>query len=185
MILGDNIFYGEGFRDKLLSAKSRNNGATVFSYQVKDPERYGVVELNNDGRAKRITEKPKYPKSNLAVTGLYFYDNEIVKVAKLLKPSARGELEITDVNKVYLKENKLYVEQFGRGFAWLDTGTPESLLAANNFVSTIQKRQGLSIACLEEIAYNNNWISKKQLEKLADLISSSPYKEYLKQILHK
>ena len=185
LILGDNIFYGEGFRDKLLSAKRRINGATVFSYQVKDPERYGVVELNKDGRAKRITEKPKHPKSNLAVTGLYFYDNEIVKVAKSLKPSARGELEITDVNKVYLKKNKLYVEQFGRGFAWFDTGTPDSLLSANNFVSTIQKRQRFSIACLEKIAYNNNWISKKQLEKLTSLISIGPYKEYLKQILYK
>ena len=136
LILGDNIFYGEGFRDKLLSAKRRINGATVFSYQVKDPERYGVVELNKDGRAKRITEKPKHPKSNLAVTGLYFYDNEIVKVAKSLKPSARGELEITDVNKVYLKKNKLYVEQFGRGFAWFDTGTPDSLLSANNIIES-------------------------------------------------
>ena len=185
LILGDNIFYGEGFRNKLLSARQKSSGATIFSYQVKDPERYGVVEINKDGEAKKITEKPKKPKSNLAVTGLYFYDNEVVQVAKSLKPSARGELEITDVNKIYLGKKKLYVEQFGRGFAWFDTGTPDSLLSANNFVSTIQRRQGLSIACLEEIAYKNNWISKIQLKKLADLTSVGAYKEYLKQILYK
>lgn len=185
LILGDNIFYGEGFRNKLLSARQKSSGATIFSYQVKDPDRYGVVEINKDGEAKKITEKPKKPKSNLAVTGLYFYDNEVVQVAKSLKPSARGELEITDVNKIYLGKKKLYVEQFGRGFAWFDTGTPDSLLSANNFVSTIQRRQGLSIACLEEIAYKNNWISKIQLKKLADLTSVGAYKEYLKQILYK
>lgn len=183
LILGDNIFYGEGFRKKLLRAKNRDYGATVFSYQVKDPERYGVVEINKEGNPMKIVEKPKKPKSNLAVTGLYFYDNEIIKIAKSLKPSARGELEITDVNKVYLEKKRLFIEQFGRGFAWLDTGTPDSLLAANNFVSTIQKRQGLTIACLEEIAYRNEWITKKQLEKLTKLLPIGSYKEYLKKII--
>ena len=183
LILGDNIFYGENFSIKLLNAKSRNNGATVFSYVVHDPERYGVVELDSNGLAKRIVEKPKKPKSNLAVTGLYFYDNKVVDIARSLKPSKRGELEITDVNKVYLKKKQLYVETFGRGFAWLDTGTPDSLLAANNFIGTIEKRQGLKVACLEEIAFNNQWISKVQLNKLKDKISSGPYKDYLIKIL--
>jgi len=183
LILGDNIFYGENFSIKLRNAKSRNNGATVFSYIVHDPERYGVVELNSNGLAKKIVEKPKNPKSNLAVTGLYFYDNKVVDIARSLKPSKRGELEITDVNEVYLKNKQLYVETFGRGFAWLDTGTPESLLAANNFIGTIEKRQGLKVACLEEIAFNNQWISKIQLNKLKDKISSGPYKDYLIKIL--
>jgi len=183
LILGDNIFYGENFSIKLRNAKSRNNGATVFSYVVHDPERYGVVELNSNGLAKKIVEKPKNPKSNLAVTGLYFYDNKVVDIARSLKPSKRGELEITDVNEVYLKNKQLYVETFGRGFAWLDTGTPESLLAANNFIGTIEKRQGLKVACLEEIAFNNQWISKIQLNKLKDKISSGPYKDYLIKIL--
>ena len=183
LILGDNIFYGENFSIKLRNAKSRNNGATVFSYIVHDPERYGVVELNSNGLAKKIVEKPKNPKSNLAVTGLYFYDNKVVDIARSLKPSKRGELEITDVNEVYLKNKQLYVETFGRGFAWLDTGTPESLLAANNFIGTIEKRQGLKVACLEEIAFNNQWISKVQLNKLKDKISSGPYKDYLIKIL--
>ena len=183
LILGDNIFYGENFSIKLRNAKSRNNGATVFSYVVHDPERYGVVELDSNGLAKRIVEKPKKPKSNLAVTGLYFYDNKVVDIARSLKPSKRGELEITDVNKVYLKKKQLYVETFGRGFAWLDTGTPDSLLAANNFIGTIEKRQGLKVACLEEIAFNNQWISKVQLNKLKDKISSGPYKDYLIKIL--
>ena len=185
LILGDNIFYGENFRSKLLKAKYRSDGATVFSYPVHDPERYGVVELDANNLAKRIVEKPKSPKSNLAVTGLYFYDKEVVNISKSLKPSKRGELEITDVNRVYLKKKKLFVESFGRGFAWLDTGTPESLLSANNFIGTIEKRQGLKVACLEEIAFNNEWIDKKQLNKLKDLISNGPYKDYLSKILKK
>ena len=183
LILGDNIFYGENFRTKLQNAKFRNEGATIFSYSVHDPNRYGVVELDKNKKAKKIIEKPKHPKSNLAVTGLYFYDNEVVNIAKKLKPSKRGELEITDLNNVYLKKNKLYVETFGRGFAWLDTGTPESLLTANNFIANIEQRQGLKIACLEEIAFNNQWISALQLKKLANLISNGPYKDYLIKIL--
>ena len=185
LILGDNIFYGENFRSKLLKAKYRSDGATVFSYPVHDPERYGVVELDANNLAKNIVEKPKSPKSNLAVTGLYFYDKEVVSISKSLKPSKRGELEITDVNRIYLKKKKLFVESFGRGFAWLDTGTPESLLSANNFIGTIEKRQGLKVACLEEIAFNNEWIDKKQLNKLKDLISNGPYKDYLSKILKK
>ena len=185
LILGDNIFYGEHFTSKLLKAKYRSSGATVFSYQVDDPERYGVVELDSNNLAKNIVEKPKKPKSNLAVTGLYYNDNEVVDIAKSLKPSKRGELEITDVNKTYLKRKKLYVESFGRGFAWLDTGTPQSLLTANNFIGTIEQRQGLKVACLEEIAFNNDWIFKPQLKKLKDQISEGPYKEYLKKILKK
>ena len=185
LILGDNIFYGENFRSKLQKAKCRTDGATVFSYPVHDPERYGVVELGNNGLAKKIVEKPKKPKSNLAVTGLYFYNKEVVDIAKSLKPSNRGELEITDVNRIYLKRKKLYVESFGRGFAWLDTGTPDSLLSANNFIGTIEKRQGLKVACLEEIAFNNEWINKVQLKKLKDKISNGPYKDYLIKILKK
>ena len=185
LILGDNIFYGENFRSKLLKAKYRSDGATVFSYPVHDPERYGVVELDANNLAKKIVEKPKSPKSNLAVTGLYFYDKEVVSISKSLKPSKRGELEITDVNRIYLKKKKLFVESFGRGFAWLDTGTPESLLSANNFIGTIEKRQGLKVACLEEIAFNNEWIDKKKLNKLKDLISNGPYKDYLSKILKK
>ena len=185
LILGDNIFYGENFRSKLQKAKYRTDGATVFSYPVHDPERYGVVELGINGLAKKIVEKPKKPKSNLAVTGLYFYNKEVVDIAKSLKPSNRGELEITDVNKIYLKRKKLYVESFGRGFAWLDTGTPDSLLSANNFIGTIEKRQGLKVACLEEIAFNNEWINKVQLKKLKDKISNGPYKDYLIKILKK
>ena len=185
LILGDNIFYGGNFSSKLEKAKYRNNGATVFSYPVHDPERYGVVELNSDGLAEKIIEKPKVPKSNLAVTGLYFYDKNVVDIAKSLKPSKRGELEITDINKAYLKKKKLYVESFGRGFTWLDTGTPDSLLSANNFIGTVEKRQGLKVACLEEIAFNNEWINKLQLNKLKDMISNGPYKDYLIKILKK
>jgi len=183
LILGDNIFYGEGFSGKLMKASSKKEGATIFSYPVSDPERYGVVELDKNNMAKKIVEKPKKPSSNLAVTGLYFYDNQVANIAKSLKPSKRGELEITDLNNVYLKKNKLYVETFGRGFAWLDTGTPESLLTANNFIANIEQRQGLKIACLEEIAFNNQWISALQLKKLANLISNGPYKDYLIKIL--
>tara|TARA_Y100000590_G_scaffold466776_1_gene643305 strand:- start:3685 stop:4560 length:876 start_codon:yes stop_codon:yes gene_type:complete len=185
LILGDNIFYGENFRSKLQKAKYRNDGATVFSYPVNDPQRYGVVELDSNKLAKKIIEKPKHPKTNLAVTGLYFYDKNVVDIAKSLKPSKRGELEITDVNKIYLKRKKLYVESFGRGFAWLDTGTPDSLLSANNFIGTIEKRQGLKVACLEEIAFNNEWIDKIRLKKLTNIISSGPYRDYLIKILRK
>ena len=185
LILGDNIFYGQGFTEKLIRANENKHGATIFSYQVNDPERYGVVELDKNNLAKRIVEKPKKPKSNLAVTGLYFYDNQVVKIAKSLKPSNRGELEITDVNKVYLKKKQLKVEAFGRGFAWLDTGTPDSLLNANNFIATIEKGQGLKVACLEEISFNNNWISKEELKNLKGLISEGPYKSYLSKILKK
>ena len=185
LILGDNIFYGQNFSEKLLSAKSRQNGATIFSYPVHDPQRYGVVELDKKNNPIKIVEKPKVPKSNLAVTGLYFYDNEIVNIVKLLKPSKRGELEITDVNKVYLKNKKLYMESFGRGFAWLDTGTPESLLTANIFIANIEQRQGLKIACLEEIAYLNKWINKFKLKKLTNAMSSGPYKDYLIDLIKK
>ena len=185
LILGDNIFYGQNFSEKLLSAKSRQNGATVFSYPVHDPQRYGVVELDKNNNPIKIIEKPRTPKSNLAVTGLYFYDNEVINIAKSLKPSKRGELEITDVNKIYLKKKKLYMESFGRGFAWLDTGTPESLLTANNFIANIEQRQGLKIACLEEIAYINKLISKLQLTKLTNLMSSGPYKDYLLNLIKK
>ena len=183
LILGDNIFYGEDFTNKLLKAKLRNKGATVFSYSVKDPQRYGVVELDKTGIAKKIVEKPKFPKSNLAVTGLYFYDNKVVNIAKSIKPSKRGELEITDVNKTYLQKKELYVEKFGRGFAWLDTGTPDSLLEANNFIATIERRQGFKIACLEEISFKNKWILKSQLKKLMSKVSDGPYKNYLTKIL--
>ena len=185
LILGDNIFYGEGFTEKLLSVKSKNRGATVFSYQVHDPERYGVVEIDKDKKVKTIVEKPKNPKSNLAVTGLYFYDGQVVDIAKSLHPSDRGELEITDVNKKYLEKGELFVEPFGRGFAWLDTGTPDSLLTANNFIGTVEQRQGLKVACLEEIAFNNGWIDKNKLKKLADNMSLGPYKNYLNKILKK
>ena len=185
LILGDNIFYGQNFTEKLMSAKSKNNGATVFSYPVNDPQRYGVVEIDKKNNPIRIIEKPKVPKSNLAVTGLYFYDNQIVNIAKSLKPSKRGELEITDVNKVYLKRRNLYMESFGRGFAWLDTGTPESLLTANTFIANIEQRQGLKIACLEEISYLNKWISKLDLQKLTNAMSPGPYKDYLSNLLKK
>ena len=185
VLIGDNIFYGQNFSEKLLSAKSRQNGATIFSYPVHDPQRYGVVELDKKNNPIKIVEKPKVPKSNLAVTGLYFYDNEIVNIAKSLKPSKRGELEITDVNKVYLKNKKLYMESFGRGFAWLDTGTPESLLTANIFIANIEQRQGLKIACLEEIAYLNKWINKFKLKKLTNAMSSGPYKDYLIDLIKK
>jgi len=185
LILGDNIFYGENFSAKLLKAKCRRNGATVFSYPVHDPDRYGVVELDINKMPKRIVEKPKKPKSNLAVTGLYFYDKNVVNIAKSLKPSKRGELEITDINKEYLRRKNLYVDSFSRGFAWLDTGTPDSLLSANNFIGTIEKRQGLKVACLEEIAFNNKWINSSKLNKLKDKISNGPYKDYLRKILKK
>jgi glucose-1-phosphate thymidylyltransferase len=183
LILGDNIFYGHGFTAMLDTANQRSSGATVFAYYVRDPQRYGVVELGKDQKALGIEEKPKHPKSNFAVTGLYFYDNSVVSVAKALKPSPRGELEITDVNAHYLHESSLHVEIMGRGFAWLDTGSHESLLQASNFIQTIELRQGLKVCCPEEIAYRNGFITASQLEELASPLKSSGYGEYLINIL--
>lgn len=179
LVLGDNIFYGQGFSPKLLNAAGKTEGATVFGYQVKDPERFGVVEFDNDMRAMSLEEKPKQPKSNFAVTGLYFYDNDVVDIAKSIRPSARGELEITCVNNEYLKRGKLSVELLGRGFAWLDTGTHESLLEASQFVATLEHRQGYKVACLEEIAYNNGWLSKNYILQRATLFSKNSYGQYL------
>jgi glucose-1-phosphate thymidylyltransferase len=182
LVLGDNIFYGQGFQRMLHRAAVQHSGATVFAYVVKDPQRYGVVELDAEGRALAIVEKPKEPRSNYAVTGLYFYDNQVVEIAAGLRPSARGELEITDVNRVYLQRGQLRVEIFGRGFAWLDTGTHESLMQAANFVETIENRQGMKIACLEEIAYRKGFIDAAQLEALARGQPGS-YGQYLLDLL--
>ncbi|AXX95899.1 glucose-1-phosphate thymidylyltransferase RfbA [Arcobacter ellisii] len=179
LILGDNIFYGQGFSPMLKSAASIKDGAIVFGYQVKDPERFGVVEFDKDRNAISIEEKPTKAKSNFAVTGLYFYDNDVIEIAKNVKPSERGELEITSVNQEYLKKAKLKVELLGRGFAWLDTGTHDSLLDAGQFVQTIEHRQGYKMACLEEIAYNNKWISKEQVLKIAEPLSKNGYGQYL------
>ncbi|BDX17357.1 glucose-1-phosphate thymidylyltransferase [Halopseudomonas aestusnigri] len=179
LVLGDNIFYGQGFTPKLRQAAARNNGATVFGYQVKDPERFGVVEFDQQQRAISIEEKPVSPKSHFAVTGLYFYDNQVVDIARSVKPSPRGELEITDINRAYLEKGNLHVELLGRGFAWLDTGTHESLLEAAQFVETIEKRQGYKIACLEEIAFNQGWISRGELISQAARLSKSGYGDYL------
>lgn len=183
MILGDNIFYGHGLPDKLKKAVSRKEGATVFGYWVSDPERYGVVAFDAEGNAVGIEEKPRHPKSNYAVTGLYFYDNEVLDVAASLKPSDRGELEITDVNRVYLGKGKLYVEKLGRGIAWLDTGTHQTLLQASNFIQVIEERQGLKIACVEEIAYRMGYIDAAQLETLARPLMKNGYGQYLLTIL--
>ncbi len=182
LVLGDNVFYGQGFTPKLKHAvenAKNGQGATVFGYQVKDPERFGVVEFDENQKAISIEEKPNKPKSNFAVTGLYFYDNSVVKMAKQVEPSHRGELEITCLNEMYLKERKLNVEMLGRGFAWLDTGTHESLLEAAQFVETIEKRQGYKIACLEEIAFNNGWLTKKQVINLAQPFIKNSYGQYL------
>lgn len=179
LVLGDNIFYGQGFTPMLKQAVNRIKGATVFGYQVKDPERFGVVEFNEQKQAISIEEKPKQPKSNFAVTGLYFYDNDVVEIAKQVKPSERGELEITTINQMYLERGDLNVELMGRGFAWLDTGTHESLLEAGMFVETIEKRQGYKIACLEEIAYNNGWLSKEQVLSIGQSMNKNAYGQYL------
>ena len=183
LALGDNIFYGQHFTDKLENATSRDSGASIFAYQVKDPKRFGVVEFDEDGKVISLEEKPSKPKSNFAVTGLYFYDNKVVEYANSIKPSGRGELEITDINMKYLEQNNLFVEYLGRGFAWLDTGTHDSLIDAGNFINTIEKRQGMKVACLEEIAFHNGWLSREKLRLIANQLSSSDYGLYLKKIL--
>ena len=184
LILGDNIFYGHGFPEHLARADAVEKGATVFAYHVNDPGRYGVVGFNDNGIATSLEEKPEEPKSNYAVTGLYFYDNDVIEIAKNLKPSPRGELEITDVNKVYLDQNKLNIEFIGRGYAWLDTGTHESLIEASNFIQTIEMRQSLKVSCPEEIAYRKKFINVEQLEKLALPMSKNNYGKYLLKIVH-
>ena len=183
LVLGDNLFYGQGFRPMLQQAAQRPQGATVFGYQVKDPERFGVVAFDAQGKATSIEEKPPQPKSHYAVTGLYFYDNDVVKMAKAVKPSARGELEITSINQAYLERGDLNVELLGRGFAWLDTGTFESLQQAGQFVETIEARQGLKVACLEEIAYSNGWLTKEQLKTQGQLLSKNSYGQYLLELV--
>ena len=183
LVLGDNIFYGHDLQPQLEKAVTQNQGATVFAYHVQDPERYGVVSFDKQGRATTLEEKPTIPKSNYAVTGLYFYDNQVVDMAANLKPSARGELEITDLNRIYLERQQLTVEVMGRGYAWLDTGTHESLIEASNFIQTIEHRQGLKVACPEEIAYRNGFINAEQLEKLAQPLSKNGYGQYLQRLL--
>ncbi|WP_212625306.1 glucose-1-phosphate thymidylyltransferase RfbA [Pseudomonas sp. PP3] len=182
LILGDNIFHGSYFGGQLKNAAKRSSGATIFGYWVKDPERFGVVDFDREGRAVSIEEKPVNPKSSYAVTGLYFYDNDVVEIAKSVKPSPRGELEITDINNAYLKRGDLKVERFGRGFAWLDTGTHDSLLEASQYVQTIEHRQGLKIACLEEIAYMNTWISREMLLERARYFGKTGYGQYLARL---
>ena len=184
LILGDNIFYGQGFQDKLAKASRLENGAVVFGYWVGDPEKYGVVEFDNELNVVNIEEKPKNPKSNYVIPGLYFYDNDVIHIASQIKPSDRGELEITDVNKVYLRNKILKIILLGRGFAWLDTGTHESLLEASTFVETIERRQGLKIACLEEVAYRMGYIDAAQVEKLAHPLMNSGYGQYLMNMLN-
>ena len=183
LVLGDNIFYGHDFNELLFNAMKRDDSATVFAYHVNDPERYGVAEFNKNNKVLSLEEKPKNPKSKYAVTGLYFYDNNVVSMAKSLKPSARGELEITDLNRLYLEKDKLNVEIMGRGYAWLDTGTHDSLLEASQFIATLEKRQGLKVSCPEEISYRRGWISASQLEKLAAPLSKNTYGQYLQRIL--
>lgn len=183
LVLGDNIFYGQGFSPKLKKAAARSVGATIFGYQVKDPQRFGVVEFDQDQKVLSIEEKPAKPKSNYAATGLYFYDNQVSAIAKTIQPSARGELEITSINQVYLEQGNLQMEMLGRGFAWLDTGTYESLLEASMFVQTIEHRQGFKIAALEEIAFNQGWIDARQLLARADLLAKNTYGEYLRGLL--
>lgn len=182
LVLGDNIFYGQGFTSMLKKAAQRENGATVFGYQVKDPERFGVVEFDSNKRVISIEEKPIKPKSHFAVTGLYFYDNDVISFAKKVEPSHRGELEITSINQVYLERGSLNVELMGRGFAWLDTGTHESLLEAGLFVETIEKRQGYKIACLEEIAFNQGWLNRNQIQHQADKMKKNSYGAYLNSL---
>ena len=183
MVLGDNVFYGHGLPEHLIQARYRNDGATVFGYWVKDPQRYGVVEFDGSGKAVNIEEKPDKPKSNYAVTGLYFYDNQVLDIAASLKPSARGELEITDVNIAYLKMGKLRVEKLGRGIAWLDTGTHKTLMQASNFIEAIENRQGLKVSCIEEIAYRKGYINASQVEKLAQPLLKNGYGNYLLEML--
>lgn len=183
LVLGDNIFYGQGFGPLLRDAASRSRGATVFGYHVKDPERFGVVEFDADKRAVSIEEKPSKPKSHYAVTGLYFYDNDVVEIAKQVKPSSRGELEITSINQAYLERGDLNVQLLGRGFAWLDTGTHESLLEAAHFVETIEKRQGYKVACLEEIAFYNDWLSANDLHRIGKALSKNSYGQYLLSLI--
>lgn len=183
LVLGDNIFFGQGFSHKLRSVAENNHGATVFGYQVIDPERYGVVDFDENYKALSIEEKPKKPKSNWAVTGLYFYDNSVIEMAKKVKPSERGELEITTINEMYLEQGKLCVELLGRGFAWLDTGTHDSLIEAGSFVETVQKRQGMMVACPEEIAWRNGWLSDENILAKADELKKNKYGTYLKKLL--
>ena len=183
MILGDNIFHGQGLKKRLRAAAEKEKGATVFGYYVDDPERFGIVEFDHEGKAISIEEKPEHPKSNYCVTGLYFYDNKVVEYAKSLKPSARGELEITDLNRVYLEKGNLNVELLGQGFTWLDTGTHESLVDATNFVKTVETHQHRKIACLEEIAYLNGWISKEEVLEVYEVLKKNQYGQYLKDVL--
>ncbi len=182
LVLGDNIFYGQGFTPKLQEAAAREQGATIFGYRVGDPERFGVVALDEHGKATSIEEKPQKPKSHYAVTGLYFYDNNVVNFAREIKPSERGELEITDLNRVYMKHNQLHVELLGRGFAWLDTGTHDALLEAGHFVQTIEHRQGMKVACLEEIAFNNNWLTLNDIEYKGKTLIKTSYGQYLQRL---